>query len=108
MNTLYDNYQSLTFTVAAGQHTIEFLGMDPLGGDNTAFIDQVSLSANGITDGSFESPALAAGTFQYETPYSPWQFSATSGIASNSSGFTATNPNAPAGTRSPSSRTTAA
>ena len=43
VNTSYASYQSSTFTVAAGAHTIELLGVNPLGGDNTAFIDQVTI-----------------------------------------------------------------
>jgi fibronectin type 3 domain-containing protein len=31
----------LTAGITAGQHTIAFVGLDPTGGDNTAFIDQV-------------------------------------------------------------------
>jgi len=62
VNTMFGGYQSSTFTIAAGVHTIKFLGLDPLGGDNTAFIDAVTLSANAIVDGSFETPALNAQT----------------------------------------------
>jgi hypothetical protein len=35
---------STTFTVAAGSHTISFVGLDSAGGDNTAFIDNVHLT----------------------------------------------------------------
>jgi CSLREA domain-containing protein len=35
-------YTTSPFTVTAGAHTIEFVGLNPLGGDNTAFLDQVS------------------------------------------------------------------
>ena len=42
VTTSYASYQSSTFAVAAGAHTIELLGVNPLGGDNTAFLDQVS------------------------------------------------------------------
>ena len=31
------------FTVAAGAHTITFQGVDTAGGDNTAFVDDVSV-----------------------------------------------------------------
>ena len=97
VNTLFGVYQSLTFTVATGPHTITFLGLDPLGGDNTAFIDQVTLSANAIQDGSFESPALSAGADQFAPFGTPWQFSPTAGVARNSSNITAGAPNAPNG-----------
>ena len=33
--------QTSNFTVTAGMHTIKFLGLKPLGGDNTAFVDLV-------------------------------------------------------------------
>jgi hypothetical protein len=100
VNTEYSVYQSSTFTVAAGMHVIEFLGLNPLGGDNTAFIDQVVLSANAIADGSFESPALSFGTYQPApptSPISPWLFSPTTGMSQNDSGITSGNPNAPDG-----------
>ncbi|MGO9109701.1 MAG: DUF642 domain-containing protein [Thermoguttaceae bacterium] len=99
VNNLYGSYQSSTFAVTTGVHTIEFLGLDPLGGDNTAFIDQVTLSANAIDDGSFETPSLAAGSYQFAPAGSPWQFSGTAGLAHNGSNFTSSNPNAPNGTQ---------
>jgi len=43
--TTYGQYATNNFTVAADPHTIEFLGVDPTGGDNTAFIDDVQLNA---------------------------------------------------------------
>jgi PKD repeat protein len=39
----YNTYVSGTFSVAAGSHTITFAGIDPSGGDATAFIDNVRL-----------------------------------------------------------------
>ena len=42
------SYQVLTtaaFTVTAGSHTIAFQGLDSAGGDNTAFVDQISVVA---------------------------------------------------------------
>ena len=41
--TNYAAYNTASFTVTAGSHTIRFVGLDPDGQDNTAFIDQVSL-----------------------------------------------------------------
>jgi hypothetical protein len=35
-----------SFTVAAGAHTVRFVGLDLNGGDNTAFIDNVQLLAH--------------------------------------------------------------
>ena len=42
--TAYFLGSSNDFTVTTGMHTIAFVGLDPLGGDNTAFIDQVTIS----------------------------------------------------------------
>ena len=42
--TSYQTYSTVVFTVIAGAHTIEFKGLDSAGGDNTAFIDAVSIS----------------------------------------------------------------
>ena len=44
--TNYAEYDTATFSVSSGPHTIELLGLDPHGGDNTALIDQVFL--NGV------------------------------------------------------------
>ena len=41
------NYTTSTtdsFTVSGGNHTISFIGLNPLGGDNTAFVDQVTVN----------------------------------------------------------------
>src|SRR5262249_13316695 len=40
-------YTTDSFPVTAGAHTIKFIGLNPNGGDNTAFIDQVSVQAVG-------------------------------------------------------------
>ena len=42
-STSYQTYTTAAFTVTAGTHTIEFLGLNTAGGDNTAFIDAVSV-----------------------------------------------------------------
>jgi hypothetical protein len=99
VNNLYGSYKSSTFAVTTGIHTIEFLGMDPQGGDNTAFIDQVTLSSNAIDDGSFETLALAGGTYQAAPTGTPWQFSGSAGVARNGSAYTFGNPKAPDGTQ---------
>jgi streptogramin lyase len=96
------NYSSLTatFTVAAGTHKITFQGLDSIGGDNTAFVDNVRLTrapAVSFADAGFELPSLAAGQFQYDPAGTPWTYTSSAGVAGNSSGFTAGNPNAPEG-----------
>ena len=100
----YASYTTTTFTVAAGAHTLEFLGLDPHGGDNTALIDQVSITAaqvNQPLDPGFEAPSLDAGptAYQYDPTGSPWAFSGYAGVTGNGSGFTANNPNAPQGSQ---------
>jgi hypothetical protein len=42
--TGYAIYSTSSFAVTAGAHTIKFLGLNPNGGDNTAFIDQVAIA----------------------------------------------------------------
>jgi len=43
-STSYLAYSTASFTVTAGAHTITFQGLDSAGGDNTAFIDNVSIT----------------------------------------------------------------
>src|SRR5262249_31204700 len=43
-STSYAVLTTSSFTVTAGFHTITFKALNPNGGDNTAFIDQVSLT----------------------------------------------------------------
>jgi hypothetical protein len=52
-----------------------------------------------INNAGFETPNLAAGTYQYDPTNAGWTFSSESGIASNGSAFTLNNPNAPEGTQ---------
>jgi hypothetical protein len=47
--TPYASYTTAPFTVAAGAHTIAFVGTDPLGGDNTALVDAVQINAVALT-----------------------------------------------------------
>jgi hypothetical protein len=43
--TSYQSYSTTAFTVVtAGAHTITFQGLDSAGGDNTAFLDAVTIS----------------------------------------------------------------
>ena len=88
---LYTLYQTSTFTVTAGIHTIEFLGMTiPPKGQSTAFIDDVTLAEeqNTFSDGNFEAPVLAGESYAVAPAGSAWQFSGTAGVAANLSGFT--------------------
>ena len=47
--TGYTLFTTGSFTVASGSHTISFVGLNPLGGDNTAFLDHVSLNGTFFT-----------------------------------------------------------
>jgi hypothetical protein len=96
----YASYQTSNFTVATGMHAVQFVGLNPKGGGNTAFIDEVTIDdADFIGDGSFEQPALSAGTFQYSPTGSPWQFGTGTGVSSNGSVITSGNPKAPDGSQ---------
>jgi hypothetical protein len=107
----YLTYTSPTFTVTAGSHTIAFLGLDTVGGDNSAFLDNISVTAppppvpppvNGIpvvSDSGFEAETVGSGNYVYN-PVSPsWTFIGSSGITGNNSGFTSGNPSAPQGSQ---------
>jgi hypothetical protein len=45
LSTAYTSFTTNAFTVAAGSHTITFQGLNPNGGDNTAFIDTIRVNA---------------------------------------------------------------
>jgi hypothetical protein len=45
--TSYSALTTSTFIVTAGSHTLQFVGLDPKGGDNTTLLDQVSIAAGG-------------------------------------------------------------
>jgi hypothetical protein len=97
--TAYAPYTSNRFVISAtGNHTIAFVGIDPDGQDNTAFIDEVRI--NHVTAGfGFEAPAIAPGTFQQNPTGGPpaVSYTGTAGIASNGSSLG--NPDAPQGTQ---------
>jgi cell surface hyaluronidase len=100
--TGYTAFTTSNITATAGAHALTFLGLNPKGGDNTAFIDDVVLSiANGVQDGSFESPNVGTGVsaFQYDPTGTPWTYTGPAGVAGNGSAFTSGNPSAPAGTQ---------
>jgi hypothetical protein len=91
-------YNSGPFQVTAGVHTISFVGTDPDGRDNTAFVDQVQINHVIASDG-FEVPSVGSGV-QYDPTTSPHlTFSGTAGIAGDGSSLTSGNPPAPQGTQ---------
>ena len=90
--------------MAAGSHTITFVGVDPTGADYTALLDQVSIvnaPPTGFTDPGFEGPSQGTG----RRPTSMIRrarrgpSSAPAGVAGNGSGLTSSNPNAPQGSQ---------
>jgi hypothetical protein len=89
-----------TVTLPAGTNTLQFLGLDTAGGDNTAFLDQIGLQSTPgglLADPSFQQVQLSAGSYLYDPTGSPWTFTGYAGISGNGSGFTGGNPNAPVG-----------
>jgi hypothetical protein len=98
-STAYTLYQTSNFTVAAGTHTIQILGMSPATADSTAFISEVALAAaeNSLSDGGFASPVLAVHSYAVAPGGSGWQFAGLAGVSSNGSAFTNGSANAPAG-----------
>ena len=75
--TSYQDYTTAPFTVSPGDHTITFQGLDTVGGDNTALIDQVAVSPvvegpPAATDRGFEQVSVGAGEFAYAPAGSPW------------------------------------
>ena len=81
--TSYALYTTTDFTVSARTHTLTFQGLSPSTADSTAFIDTVTISAStvGLASGSFESPSLAAGTWQFSPAGAAWQFSGMAALA---------------------------
>jgi hypothetical protein len=95
----FTNYTIYTanFTASAAVLTLSFVGTDLAGGDNTVFLDNVSIGVN--ENFGFETPNLGPGNFAYNPSGGTWTFSGASpngsGIVANGSGFS--NPNAPQG-----------
>jgi hypothetical protein len=97
--TSYADLTTAAVTPGAGTHTLKFIGLDTVGGDNTAFIDNVriTVSAGGPSgsDMGFETPAVS--TYQYNPTGTAWTFAGGSGVSANGTAFTSGNPNAPEG-----------
>ena len=89
-DTQYTAYSN-TVTLSAGSYTLKLEGLNPNGGDNTVFVDAVTLNATLVPDGSFESPAT--GSYWYGATGSAWTFAGNSGVTQNGSAFTGSNPN---------------
>jgi hypothetical protein len=104
-STSYTIFTTPTFTVTAGSHSIAFVGLDTAGGDNTVFLDNVTLATATpptspvIGDSGFEAVSLAAGSYQYDPTGSAWTFASGAGVSANGSAFTSGNPSAPQGSQ---------
>ena len=83
--TSYQQYTTASFAVGAGPHTVSFVGLDTAGGDNTAFLDSVSVavataavppSVPTVGDAGFESVRVPAGYsgYAYAPAGSSWAF----------------------------------
>jgi hypothetical protein len=97
--TSFLNYSTAGFTVATGNHTFKLEGTNPLGGDNTVFLDALEIAVAIPTfNTSFETPSIAASPgYAYTPTGGNWIFDSQSGIVKDSGGFG--NPNAPDGTQ---------
>ncbi len=70
--TSYAELTTQAISVTAGAHTLELVGKNTAGGDNTAFIDDVRVEVVGgntttlnVNNFGFEQPAVGNGQFQY-------------------------------------------
>jgi hypothetical protein len=94
------NYAAFTtdrFTVTGGAHTVQFVGTDPDGQDNTALLEGVQIYQV-IGAYGFELPTVGTG-YQYDPAGTPLSFTGTAGIAGNGSDLTSGNPDAPQGSQ---------
>jgi O-glycosyl hydrolase len=96
----YAAYNTTGFTVATGAHTIDFVGLDPDGQDNTTFLDQVRIN-QALAGYGFELPNVGTGptAIQYNPSGTPLTYTGHAGVVGNGSDFTAGNPDAPQGTQ---------
>ena len=87
---------------------LTLLGLNPSGGDNTAFVDAVEIVsvstgavvATALSNGSFETPVVTAANqtgpgYLYSPNGGTWAFNGTTGLVTNGGGFG--NANATAG-----------
>jgi len=69
----YAEYSTANFTTTAGSHVVKFVGLNPLGGDHTAFIDNVVFSIQwdqspiDNTRKISVGPAAGLGVFHFRT-----------------------------------------
>jgi RHS repeat-associated protein len=89
-NTQYSAYSG-TAVFSAGTYTLKLEGLNPNGGDNTAFVDAVTLNGTLVSNGSFELPAT--GSYVYRPSGGTWGFVGDAGVSANGTAFTGGNPN---------------
>jgi uncharacterized delta-60 repeat protein len=115
--TSYAAYTTNSFTVTAGSHTVQFVGVGV--GGSTALLDQVSIqsgnpppppapppsppppppgSVTPPSDPGFELPNVG-NSYLTDPTGSPWKYISSSGVAGNGSPVTSGNPAAPQGTQ---------
>ncbi len=105
----YATYRTEAFETTGGRHTIQFVATTTVG-DNTAFLDDVRITApkpreaGEIANASFEAPAATSGMLFGAAASSEegWTFNATSGVARNGASVA---PNAPLGVQAAALRT---
>jgi hypothetical protein len=97
----YQRFSSSAVLLSSGPHAIELRGLNPQGGDNTAFVDDFQATrVRDVGVSGFESPVLPASPgYAYAPAGGPWTFNGLSGLSRNASGFTASNPAAPEGSQ---------
>lgn len=97
--TNYQAFNANAVYISSGVHAVQLRGINPNGGDNTAFLDDfkvVRVQEQFIS--GFESPALPVSPgYQYGPSGGPWTFGSGGGLSRNGTGFTSGNPNAPEG-----------
>jgi hypothetical protein len=100
----YASYTTAAFHVAAGAHTITFVGVNLSRRNHIAFLDAVSVInvlPTGVSNPTFESSVLGTGQrADRDLPSSlAWSFSASAGGSGNASAFNRSNPTAPQGSQ---------
>jgi hypothetical protein len=109
-STSYQSFTTNAISVGGGTHTIRFVGLNTAGGDNTAFIDAVSIgtatppTVPALFDPGFEV-VPEVNSYQYG-PMDPggWTFppnsiAGGSGVSGIGTGFTVSSPPPPEGTQ---------
>lgn len=96
--TSYQRFSSNAIALTSGSHSISLRGVNPNGGDNTAFVDAFqSTRINIQAISGFELPVITAGSGYQYNPGGPWTFTSGGGISKNNTAFTSGNPVAPEG-----------